>query len=155
MSEMRDILTRKKEILMSMKRLESNPGVKQYLELRQKSEGLLDYLTLELEFSKLSNREHQLMFEDEEEVEKTCNHPVKLINKIMEKHFSCTCVECGKKLYPRATTTPLKKGMLFAQEPETVDLDLLREALKQNPRLVNLQVRLNEGEFAKVAVSKR
>jgi hypothetical protein len=45
--------------------------------------------------------------------------------------------------------------MLFAQDTENVDLDLLREALTQNPRLLNLQVRLSEGEFAKVAVSKR
>jgi hypothetical protein len=155
MSEMREILTRKKEILMSMKKLENDPSVKKYLELRASSEGLLDYLTLELEFSKLSNREHELMFAEQEKEQKDCKHPVKIINKQMDKHFSCTCVECGKKLYPRSTTNPLKKGMLFAQDPENVDLDLLREALTQNPRLLNLQVRLSEGEFAKVAVSKR
>ena len=73
----------------------------------------------------------------------------------LEKHFSCTCVECGKKIYTKATTNTLKNGLLFSQEPENVDLDALKEALQQNPRLVNIQMRLSDGEFAKVAVSKR
>ena len=158
MSEIRDILLRKREILVKMQELEKDPDVKKYLELRRTSENLLDYLSIELEYGRLGQKERNLLGFDNKPIQETtpeCSHQVKLLNRQMAKHFECICLECGKKVYVRSTNNPLKQGILYAQEPENINLDELREALKKRPRLVDLQAGINFGEFDKPIVSKR
>ena len=158
MSELRDILLRKREILVKMQELEKDPDVKKYLELRRTSEKLLDYLTIELEYGRLSKKEHDLLGFDNKPVQETtpeCNHQIKLLNKQTAKHFECICLECGKKVFARATNNPLKQGILYAQEPGNINLDELRDAIKKHPRLVDIQAGINYGEFDKPIVSKR
>ena len=154
MSEIRDILAKKRAILVKMQELEKDPEVKDFLTRRRNSETILDYLTLEEEYSQLSRRENELMGFTSHPKKSECEHPVKLIKRQLEKGFACICVNCGKKVITKKTTSPFRDGILYAQEPDIIDMYSLKREVELNPSLVDIQSKINQGLFDTPSVRK-
>lgn len=157
--EMRKILKRKKELLSEMSSLEkTDPSVRDFLRLRKESEHVLDFLLREEEYTRLSIRENELLginVPEEPTIPAKCEHPIKLMIKQKPKTFDCICLECGKLVTVKSTNTPIKNGILYAQEPEDIDLEALKEEIKSHPNIISLQGRINQGEFNRERTNKR